>query len=84
MKTERTETAWVRRKTKYVDENYVALTEIYEVVVTDQGWGARGRVVSEHDDKDTALNLCKLINGSANDRQQEEFVFNGRDYGLQK
>ena len=41
------------------------------------GWGGLGEVIGVVDDRHTALAMCKLINGSAYDRQEEIVSWNG-------
>jgi len=74
-------TAWVRRQTG-IDEtsNGLYFTGKYEVVVTESGWGQVGKLVSIHDTKDEALNMCLLINGRTKQEVTEEISWYGGNY----
>ena len=49
----------------------------YEIVNSKSGWGGLGEVIGVVDDRHTAISMCKLINGSAYDRQEEGVSWNG-------
>ena len=74
------EYAYVRRQTTIksgVGKSELAFTGKYEIVSSKSGWGGLGEVIGVVDDKPTALSMCKLINGSAYDRQEEVVSWNG-------
>ena len=74
------EYAYVRRQTTIksgVGESELAFTGKYEIVNSKSGWGGLGEVIGVVDDRHTALAMCKLINGSAYDRQEEVVSWNG-------
>ena len=78
--------AWVRRQTA-IEHDDVSLggsslcfTGKYEVVVTESGWGQVGKVVSIHDTKEDALNMCLLINGRTKQEVTEEISWYGGNY----
>lgn len=70
--------AFVRRQTAIqsgIGKSELAFTGKYEIVQGE--WGSRGEVIGVVDDKETALNMCKLINGSPKDIQEEVVEWNG-------
>jgi len=71
---------YVRRQTAIqsgVGKSELAFTGKWEVVQSKKGWGQVGEVLGVVDDKDTAFNMCKLINGGVEDKQVEEINWNG-------
>ena len=72
------EYAYVRRQTTIKSGvGKLAFTGKYEIVSSKSGWGGLGEVIGVVDDKLTALSMCKLINGSAYDKQEEVVSWNG-------
>ena len=72
------EYAYVRRQTTIKSEvGELAFTGKYEIVNSKSGWGGLGEVIGVVDDRHTAIAMCKLINGSAYDRQEEVVSWNG-------
>ena len=72
------EYAYVRRQTTIKSGvGELAFTGKYEIVSSKSGWGGLGEVIGVVDDRHTALSMCKLINGSAYDRQEEIVSWNG-------
>jgi len=71
---------YVRRQTAIqsgVGKSELAFTGKWEVVQSKKGWGQVGEVLGVVDDAMTAFNMCKLINGSTEDRQEEVVSWDG-------
>ena len=68
------EYAYVRRQKRIKSGVF---TGKYEIVNSKSGWGGLGEVIGVVDDRHTAIAMCKLINGSAYDRQEEVVSWNG-------
>lgn len=72
--------AYIRRETTIqsgTGVNSLAFTGKWQVVISKDGWGQVFEVLGVFDDKHTALSMCKLINGSHYDKQEEVVSWNG-------
>lgn len=68
---------FVRKQTAVQRGSALVFTGKYEIVQSRAGWGQLGEVIGVVDDAMTAFNMCKLINGSPDDRQEEVVAWNG-------